>query len=124
MLRKILPMAFLAGALSSAQAGSLMETTEHGAEVPLDALDLPAAEGGLLRFAACDGCETQTVVMSSGTRYLINRRAATFEELAAAVELASASGDIAKRSLVGLYFETASKRLVRIALVAPIPPPQ
>jgi hypothetical protein len=122
MLRHILTAAALVSVLGTAQAGSLLEATEHGSEVPLAELDLPAAEGGILRFALCGGCETHTTAMSSGTRYVLNHKTVTFEELEAAVETAQASTSIAERSIVGLYFDISSKRLVRIAVVAPIPP--
>jgi hypothetical protein len=121
MLRQTLAVAALAGALATAQAGSLMETVEQAAEVPLVALDLPATQGGMLRFAVCDGCEARSVVMPSDMTYLVNNRAVTWVEFAATVEVALASDDVAERSLVGLYFDAASKRLERIALVAPLP---
>jgi hypothetical protein len=121
MLRQILTVAVLAGILGTAQAGSILEAVEYAAEVPLAELDVPSAEGGTLRFAPCNGCASQSVVMSSSTGYLVNNRPATFEEFAAAVATAKSSTDVANRSLAGLYFDAASKRLTRIALVAPLP---
>ena len=46
---------------------------------------------------------------------------ATFEAFAAAVDTARTTSETANRSLVGLYFDAASKRLARIALVTPLP---
>lgn len=120
MLRQILTVASLAYVVGTAHAGSLLEAVEQAAEVPLVFLDLPAIEGGLLKFSVCRECETRSVVMSGSTGYLVNNRPVTFEEFAATVNTAQASGDIARRSLVGLYFDDASKRLTRIALVTPL----
>jgi hypothetical protein len=120
MLRQILTVAGLAFLVGTAQAGSLLEAVEQSAEVPLVFLDLPAAEGGLLKFSVCKECETHSVVMSRSTGYLVNNRPVTFEEFADTVNTAQASGELVRRSLVGLYFDTASKRLNRIALVTPV----
>ena len=121
MLRQILTAAALAGMVGTAQAGPVLEIVSQAAEVPLIELDVPAAEGGLLKFAVCPGCETHSVLMSGNTSYLVNDRPATFQEFAAAVAAAKESAEIARRSLVGLHFEIASKRLVMIALVTPVP---
>ena len=121
MLRQILTVAALAGVLGTAQAGSILETVEYAAEVPLVELDVPSAEGGTLRFTPCSGCASQSVVMPSSTGYLLNNRPVTFEEFAAAVATAKSSTAIVNRSLAGLYFDAVSKRLTRIALVAPLP---
>jgi hypothetical protein len=121
MLRPTLASVALAAAFGTAQAGSLLETVEHAAEVGLPALEWPNAEGGTVRFAACDGCETRSFVISHGASYLVNGRPATFEAFAAAIRTARAASSIADHSLVGLYFDAASTRLVRIALVAPLP---
>lgn len=121
MLRQLLAAAALAGAFDTAHAGSVLETAQHAAEVPLHALQLPAAAGGLVRFAACVGCQIHTATMPGSTRYVINNRPATFEAFAAAVDTARTTSETANRSLVGLYFDAASKRLARIALVTPLP---
>ncbi len=121
MLRQILAVTALAGFLGTAQAGSILEAGQSSAEVPLVELDVPSAQGGTLRFAVCDGCETQRVVMPSSTTYLVNNRRVTFEEFVAAVATAKASTAIANRSLVGLFFDASSRDLKRIALVAPLP---
>ena len=123
MLRTILAGAVLAAAYGTAQAGSLLTAVEHAAEIPLPEIDLPAAQPGNIAFAVCDGCKARSVALSRGTTYFVNNRAATFEVFAAAVHTARAAADIADRSLVGLYFDAASKRLVRVALVAPLPSP-
>jgi hypothetical protein len=120
MLRQILTVAAFAGMLGAAQAGDLLERTEHGAEVPLAELGLPATQGGILRYAFCEGCETQTAVMPTSTVYVVNHQAVAFEDFAATVDAAQESSEITKRSIVGLYFDTATKRLVRIALVTPL----
>lgn len=120
MVRPIFAGAALAAVVGTTQAGSLLQKVQHAAEVPLSALELPAVHGGIVEFAACSGCETRAAATSSSTSYLINNRAATFDAFAAAVETARAAADVAKRSLVGLYFDAESRRLVRIALVAPL----
>ena len=121
MLRQILMVAALAGMVGTAQAGPVLEIVSQAAEVPLVELEVPAAEGGLLKFAVCRGCEKHSVLMSGSTSYLVNDRPATFQELAAAVAAAKESAEIARRSLAGLHFEIGSKRLVMIALVTPLP---
>jgi hypothetical protein len=121
MLRQILAVAALAGFLGTAQAGSILEAGQYSAEVPLAELDVPSAQGGTLKFAVCDGCEAQRVIMPSSTTYLVNNRSVPFEDFVAAVATAKASTEIANRSLVGLFFDASSKGLKRIALVAPIP---
>lgn len=123
MLRTILAGAALGAPFGAPQAGSLLTAVEHAAEIPLPEIELPALETGSVAFAVCDGCGVRSVALSPGTRYLVNNRAATFEAFVVAVEAARAAADIADRSLVGLYFDAASKRLVRVALVAPLPPP-
>jgi len=120
MFRQILTVAAFAGVLGSAQAGDLLERTEHGSEVPLAELHLPASPGGVLRYAFCEACETHTAVMPTSTVYIVNHQAVAFEDLAATVDAAQESSEITKRSIVGLYFDTATKRLVRIALVTPL----
>lgn len=123
MLRTILVGAALAAPCNAAQAGSLLTTAEHAAEIPLLEMELPAVEAGSVAFAVCDGCGVRSAALSRGTRYLVNNHAATFEVFVAAVQAARAKADVANRSLVGLYFDAASKRLVRMALVAPLPSP-
>ena len=123
MLRTILAVAVLAAPFGAAQAGSLLTTVEHAVEIPLLEIELPAVEAGSVAFAVCDGCGIRSVALSRGTRYLVNNRAATFEAFVGAVRAARAAGDVANRSLVCLYFDAASKRLVRMALVAPLPSP-
>jgi hypothetical protein len=121
MLRQTLCAAAFAAASSTAQAGSTLQTVEHAAEVPLLALQLPTRVGGSVRFATCGGCETRAVALPGSTRYVVNNRPATYEAFAAAVTAAQARAETANRSLAALYFDAASKRLVRIALVAPLP---
>jgi hypothetical protein len=113
----------LGAAAGAAKAGSLLTAVEHAAEVPLAGIVLPGVEAGSVAFAVCDGCEVRSVALSRGTRYLVNNRTATFEAFVAAVQAARAAAEVANRSLVGLYFDAASKRLVRLALVAPLPSP-
>ena len=120
MLRQILTVAALAGVVGMAH-GQAVEIVSQAAEVPLVELDLPAAEGGLLKFAVCKGCEPHSVLMSGNTSYLVNDRPATFKEFADTVATAKESTEIARRSLAALHFEIASKRLVMIALVTPLP---
>jgi hypothetical protein len=120
MLRQILTVAALAGVFGTAH-GQAIEIVSQAAEVPLVELDVPATEGGLVKFAVCEGCETHSVVMSGSTTYVVNDRPVTFKEFAAAVATAKESAEIARRSLAGLHFEIASKRLVKIALVTPLP---
>lgn len=123
MLRTILAGAALAAPFGTVQAGSLLTAVEHAAEIPLLEIELPAVEAGSVAFAVCDGCQRRSVALSRGTSYLVNNRAATFEAFVAAVQAARAAANVANRSLVGLYFDAASKRLVRVALVAPLPSP-
>ena len=119
MLRTILAGAVLAAPFGTAQAGSLLTTVEHAVEVPLPEIELPASQAGSVAFAVCAGCGVRSVALARGTSYLVNNRAATFEAFIAAVQTARAADDVADRSLVGLYFDAESKRLVRVALVAP-----
>jgi hypothetical protein len=121
MLRHILTVAAIASVLGTAQAGSILDVVEYAAEVPLAELDVPSAVGGTLTFAACSGCESQRMNIPASTSYLVNNRSVTFEEFAATVATAKSSDEIVNRSLVGLFFDAASKRLTRIALVAPLP---
>ena len=120
MLRQILTVAALAGVVGMAH-GQAVEIVSQAAEVPLVELEVPATAGGLLKFAVCEGCETHSVLMSGGTKYVVNDRPVTFKEFAAAVATAKQSAEIAKRSLAGLHFEIGSKRLVKAALVTPLP---
>jgi hypothetical protein len=121
MWRTILAGAAFAATFGT-RAGSLLTAVEHAAEIPLPEIELPASQTGSVAFAVCDACGVRSVALTRGTRYLVNNHAATFEAFVAAVQAARAAA-IADRSLVGLYFDAASKRLVRVALVAPLPPP-
>ncbi len=116
-------LALLVAFSSMARAGERLAALEHAAEIPLPALRLPAVAPGTVEFAVCEGCPRRATAIPSAIEYRVNGRAATFEAFAAAVRTARDAPDIAGRSLVGLYFEAASQRLVRIALVAPLPAP-
>jgi hypothetical protein len=120
MLRQILAVVGFACVIGTAHAGSTLEAVEQAAEVPLILLELPAIEGGLLKFSVCRECETHSLVLPGTTGYLVNNRRVTFEEFSATAKAAQASTEVARRSLVGLYFADGSKRLTRIALVTPL----
>ena len=49
-------------------------TITEAYEVDLSDLRLPGSEYGTLTFKQCSDCETQTVSVTSNTRYLINDR--------------------------------------------------
>lgn len=119
----ILAATLLVGFSSMARAGERLAALEHAAEIPLRALDLPAVATGVVGFAVCESCERRSTAIPSAIEYVVNGRAATFEAFAAAVRTARDAPDIARRSLVGLYFDAAAQRLVRITLVAPLPAP-
>ncbi len=70
-LRKLLVLVLLA--LSLAAAADFRTITE-AYEVDLSNLRLPGSENGTLTFKQCSDCETQTLRVTSKTRYVINDR--------------------------------------------------
>ena len=64
-------MAVVLLALSFSATADFVTVTE-AYEVSTDNLTMPVNEGGTLKFKQCDGCEWQTVLVNSGTRYVLN----------------------------------------------------
>ncbi len=69
--RKLLVLVLLG--LSLAAAADFRTITE-AYEVYLSDLRLPGSENGTLTFKQCSDCETQTLRVTSKTRYVINDR--------------------------------------------------
>jgi hypothetical protein len=79
-IRKLLVLVLLG--LSLAAAADFKTITESY-EVALSDLRLPGSEYGTLTFRQCSGCKSQTLRVTSKTRYVINDRdfaLAEFEE--------------------------------------------
>lgn len=116
MLRRTLALAALTALLGTARAGSVLDVVEQAAEVAFPHVDWPAGETGTLRYTLCSGCPLKTTRLSAETRYLVDHQPVSFAELVAAVELMQASQATANRTVVGLFFDSTTQRLVKISL--------
>ena len=90
-IRKLLVLVLLG--LSLAAAADFRTTTEVY-EIDLINLRLPGTEGGTLALKECDDCETQTLRVSAGTRYVLNHRDVTLVEFKKAISRVTNRDDV------------------------------
>ena len=89
--RKLLALVLLG---ISATAAADFRTITEVYEVELDRLRLPGIDGGTLAFQVCDNCETQTLRVRKGTRYVLNERTTTLSKFKVALDSAAHREDV------------------------------
>ena len=110
-IRKLLGLVLLG--LSLAAAADFRTTTEVY-EIDLINLRLPGTEGGTLALKECDDCETQTLRVSAGTRYVLNHRDVTLVEFKKAISRVTNREDVIVDVFHHLESNTATT--VRVSL--------
>ena len=68
-IQKFIAVIFLGLSLS---ATADFVTVTEAYEVRVSNLTMPVNEGGTLKFKQCNDCEWQTVLVNSGTQYVLN----------------------------------------------------
>lgn len=120
MYRNAWILIVLACALEPAWAVRVIEQPEGAYELALGDVRLPAGVTGSISFRPCPDCSSTSLRVSGATRYSINGTAVTREDLLRTVErLQQTDGDWAE-TLLTVYYDRASHRVNRIALLRPV----
>ena len=110
-IRMLLVLVLLGLSLSAA-ADSRTITEVY--EVDLTNLRLPGAEGGTLTMQECDECETQTLRVSRGARYVLNDRDVTLAEFKKAISRIRNRKDVVIDVFHHLESNTVTAVMVRL----------
>jgi hypothetical protein len=120
MYRNAWILIVLACALDPAWAVRVIEQPEGAYELALGGVSLPAGATGSVSFRPCADCNPTSLRVSNATRYFVNGTAVPLEGLLRNVEqLQQTDGDW-DSILLTVYYDRASHRVNRIALLRPV----
>lgn len=93
-----------------------IEYIEHGYELVLEDVEIPAAAGGFLNFTPCRTCDRASLPLTAATRYaLVGGRTLTFAEFAAMLTPIRSTPAAAKTG-VNVFFDLRTKQVRRITV--------
>ena len=110
-IRKLLVLVLLGLSLTAAAD---FRTTTEVYEIDLINLRLPGTEGGTLALKECDDCETQTLRVSAGTRYVLNHRDVTLVEFKKAISRVRNREDVIVDVAHHLESDSVTKVMVKL----------
>ncbi len=102
--------------LSDAAGAAVVEEVERAAELTLDQLTLPAANGDAIRFRECPTCESRTHRFSASTVFQAAGQTLPISEFVRVAHRVAQHPKGAARAIVVVFLDVATGRVTRIEL--------
>ncbi len=104
---------------SNSWALRIIEQTEESYELSLHDIVMPRSVGGSISFKPCEDCKTQSLRVSSATRYFVNRVELAFADFLRAVESIGQTNGGNAETAVYVHYDFDSRRVNRLRLSQP-----